>query len=216
MTGYLSICSSTVVVHTHTSEIPSSRPHNQWKIQPKHTRKPWTKWDQQHQLWMARQTVFDQRLHPQTLMDWCLSIICLFALLTLYSSHCRFNWYLWSVVIFYRSCLAPPPSNSQLFNVLLVKHWTPGNGEVQGQGWYMYPYSTLVTKWKFMFNLVTLCSLLLYIGLLLSVLCNIHLILYSLQLVAMATLSLASKVQEHNTKLGDVVNTCHRWEMFGD
>ena len=31
-----------------------------------------------------------------------------------------------------------------------------------------------------------------------------------LQLVAMAALNLASKVQEHNTKLGDVVNTCHR------
>lgn len=36
-------------------------------------------------------------------------------------------------------------------------------------------------------------------------------ILFVLQLVAMATLSLASKVQEHNTKLGDVVNTCHRY-----
>ena len=33
------------------------------------------------------------------------------------------------------------------------------------------------------------------------------------QLIAMATLNLASKVQEHNTKLGDVVNTCHRYDI---
>lgn len=32
-----------------------------------------------------------------------------------------------------------------------------------------------------------------------------------LQLLVMACLSLASKVQEHSVKLGDVVNTCYRW-----
>ncbi len=45
-------------------------------------------------------------------------------------------------------------------------------------------------------------------------LCVCFMILYVIphpQLVAMATLNLASKVQEHNTKLGDVVNTCHRY-----
>ena len=31
-----------------------------------------------------------------------------------------------------------------------------------------------------------------------------------LQLLVMACLSLASKVQEHTVRLGDVVNTCYR------
>ena len=34
--------------------------------------------------------------------------------------------------------------------------------------------------------------------------------LHHKQLLVMASLSLASKAQEHTTKLGDVVNTCYR------
>ena len=34
--------------------------------------------------------------------------------------------------------------------------------------------------------------------------------IFKMQMVAMAALNLAAKSQEHLTKLGDIVNTCHR------
>ena len=44
---------------------------------------------------------------------------------------------------------------------------------------------------------------------------SLVLLLFFPQLVVMAALSLASKVQEVSTvKLGDVVNTCHRYHLY--